>query len=326
MIKERITLTQFIIEEQRQVKDARGDFSVLLNDIVTACKTISHRVSRGGLGAADEDPRTYLERVANDSIIESTQRTGRLAGLSSKAVGAMTPIPAQYSRGNYMLVFDPLNGSGNLDINFMSGTIFSVLRAADGGSEVTARDFLQPGNRLVAAGFMLYGASTRLVLTTGNGVNVFMLDREIGEFVLTQPKLRLPDDAATFAINASNERFWEPPVRRYVEECLAGKTGPRGKDFNMRWIASMVAETYRILTRGGVFMYPKDTKDPAKPGRLRLLYEANPVGFIVEQAGGLCTTGLERMLDVQPTALHQRVPLIFGSKNEVERIERYHRE
>ena len=187
-------------------------------------------------------------------------------------------------------------------------------------------DFLQPGTEQVCAGFALYGPSTLLVITTGHGVNGFTLDREVGEFILTHPNMRIAEDTQEFAINASNERFWEWPVKRYVDECLAGKTGPRGKDFNMRWIASLVAETFRILTRGGVFMYPKDTKDPAKPGRLRLLYEANPVAFIVEQAGGLCTTGLARMLDLQPSSLHQRVPLIFGSRNEVERIERYHRE
>ena len=326
MVKERITLTQFIIEEQRRAKDARGDFSVLLNDIVTACKTISHRISRGGLGAEDEDLRLYLERASSDSIIESTQRTGRLAGLSSKVVDAMTPIPAQYSRGNYLLVFDPLNGSGNLDINFMSGTIFSVLRAPDGKREVTVRDFLQPGNGMVAAGFMLYGASTRLVLTTGNGVNAFMLDREIGEFVLTHPKMELPDNAPTFAINASNERFWEPPVRRYVKECLAGKTGPRARDFGMRWVASLIAEAYRVLVRGGVFLYPVDARTRDTGGRLGLLHEANPIAFIMEQAGGGATTGRGRILDVEPTDLHQRTAFIFGSKSEVDLIQSYHRD
>ncbi|MDA8259122.1 MAG: class 1 fructose-bisphosphatase [Betaproteobacteria bacterium] len=326
MLKERITLTQFIIEEQRRVKDARGDFSVLLNDIVTACKTISHRVSRGGLGAADEDLRVYLERAASDSIIESTLRTGRLAGVSSKTADGVTPIPAKYPHGNYLLVFDPLNGSGNLDINFMSGTIFSVLRAPAGKNQIAAGDFLQPGNQMVASGFMLYGASTRLVLTTGNGVDVFMLDREIGEFVLTHPKVALPDNAATFAINASNERFWEPPVRRYVKECLAGKTGPRGRDFGMRWVASLIAEAYRVLVRGGVFLYPVDARTRDTGGRLGLLHEANPIAFIMEQAGGGATTGRRRILDVEPTDLQQRSAFIFGSKSEVELIQRYHRD
>ena len=326
MIVERTTLTQFIIEEQRGIKGASGDFSVLLNDIVIACKTISHLVSRGGLGADAEDPRIYLERAANDSIVNSNIWTGRLAGMSSKSIDGMTPIPARYPRGKYLLVFDALNGSGNLDINFMSGSIFSVLRAPAGKRKVTARDFFQPGNQMVAAGFMVYGASTRLVLTTGNGVNVFMLDREIGEFVLTHRKIEIPDNASTFAINASNERFWEPPVRRYVKECLAGKTGPRGRDFGMRWVASLIAEAYRVLVRGGVFLYPVDDKSRDTGGRLGLLHEANPIAFIMEQAGGGAITGRGRILEMAPTDLQQRTPFIFGSRSEVELIRQYHKD
>jgi fructose-1,6-bisphosphatase I len=246
--------------------------------------------------------------------------------MASEEMDDIYPVAGEHVRGKYLLVFDPLDGSSNIDINITVGTIFSILRSPNPGAQAKLDDFLQPGTEQVCAGFALYGPSTLLIITSGHGVNGFTLDREVGEFILTHPGMRIPEDTQEFAINASNERFWEWPVKRYVDECLAGKTGPRGKDFNMRWIASMVAETYRILTRGGVFMYPKDTKDAAKPGRLRLLYEANPVGFIVEQAGGLCSTGLARMLDIRPTALHQRVPLIFGSKNEVERIERYHRE
>ena len=326
MIRERITLTQFIIEDQRSAAGATGDFSVLLSDIVTACKAISHLVSRGGLGADAADPRIYLERAASDSMIKSNIWTGRLAGMSSKPVDGMTPIPVRYPRGKYLLLFDPLNGSGNLDINFMSGTIFSVLRAPADRGKVTAADFLQPGKQLVAAGFVLYGASTRLVLTTGNGVNVFMLDREIGEFVLTHPKLVIPDNAATFAINASNERFWEPPVRRYVKECLAGKTGPRARDFGMRWVSSLIAEAYRVLVRGGVFLYPVDDKTRETRGRLGLLHEANPIAFIMEQAGGGAITGRSRVLDIEPADLQQRTPLIFGSRSEVELIHGYHQE
>lgn len=322
----RTTLTQFIIEEQRRVKGATGDFSVLLNDIATACKSISHAVSRGCLGADAEDPQVYLERAANDFIVKSNIWTGRLAGMASESVEGITPIPAKYPRGKYLVVFDPLNGSGNLDINFLTGTIFSVLRAPAGKKEIAAEDFLQPGAQQVAAGFVLYGASTRLVLTTGNGVNGFMLDREIGEFVLTHKKMEIPDNAATFAINASNERFWEPPVRRYVQECLAGATGPRGRDFGMRWVASLIAEAYRVLTRGGVFLYPVDDKTRRKGGRLGLLYEANPIAFIIEQAGGGAITGRQRILDVTPSELHQRAPFIFGSKSEVDRIHQYHRD
>jgi fructose-1,6-bisphosphatase I len=223
-------------------------------------------------------------------------------------------------------VFDPLDGSSNVDINISVGTIFSILRAPVANRAAGAADFLQAGVKQVCAGYALYGSSTMLVLTTGHGVNGFTLDREVGEFLLTHPDMRIPEDTREFAINASNQRFWEPPVRRYVEECLQGKEGPRGRDFNMRWVASMVAEVHRILTRGGIFMYPRDTKDPGKPGKLRLLYEANPMSLIVEQAGGLSSTGYQRILDIAPEGLHQRVPVILGSKNEVEVVVGYHRQ
>jgi fructose-1,6-bisphosphatase I len=331
----RTTLTQFIIEEQRHVAGATGDFSGLLNDIATACKVIANAVSKGALigllgNAGGEniqgEVQKKLDVISNDVMIRSNEWAGHLAGMASEEMDDIYPVAGEHVRGKYLLVFDPLDGSSNIDINITVGTIFSILRSPNPGAQAKLDDFLQPGTEQVCAGFALYGPSTLLIITSGHGVNGFTLDREVGEFILTHPGMRIPEDTQEFAINASNERFWEQPVKRYVDECRAGKTGPRGKDFNMRWIASMVAETYRILTRGGVFMYPKDTKDAAKPGRLRLLYEANPVGFIVEQAGGLCSTGLARMLDIRPTALHQRVPLIFGSKNEVERIERYHRE
>jgi fructose-1,6-bisphosphatase I len=331
----RTTLTQFIIEEQSHVAGATGDFTGLLNDIGTACKVISNAVSKGALvgvlGSAGEENvqgevQKKLDVISNDVMLKSNEWAGHLAGMASEEMDDIYPIPAGKKRGKYLLVFDPLDGSSNIDVNITVGTIFSILRTSKPGEDATLEDFLQPGTQQVCAGFALYGPSTLLIITTGHGVNGFTLDREVGEFILTHPNMKIPADTQEFAINASNERFWEWPVKRYVEECLAGKNGPRAKDFNMRWIASMVAEAYRILTRGGVFMYPKDTKDPSKPGRLRLLYEANPVGFIVEQAGGVCTTGLQRMMEVQPTSLHQRVPLIFGSKNEVERIERYHQE
>ena len=210
------------------------------------------------------------------------------------------------------------------------GSIFSILRAPqdliDSGRALTAEDFLQPGTQQMAAGYALYGPATMLVLTVGSGVHGFTLDPAIGEFKLTHPNIQVPADTQEFAINASNSRFWESPVKRYVDECLAGKTGPRAKDFNMRWIASMVADAHRIMMRGGVFMYPRDTKDPSKPGRLRLLYEANPIGMVMEQAGGRASTGREPVLGIKPTSLHQRIGLVFGSRNEVERIERYHAE
>jgi fructose-1,6-bisphosphatase I len=334
----RTTLTQFIIEEQRHAQ-ASGDFTGLLNDIATACKVIANAVSKGALagvlgthgGAGDSvnvqgEVQKKLDVISNNVMISSNQWAGHLAGMASEEMDDILPIPAQYPKGKYLLVFDPLDGSSNIDANISVGTIFSILRAKTPGQDATMEDFLQPGTEQVCGGFALYGPSTILVLTTGNGVNTFTLDHDIGEFILTHPKMMIPTETSEFAINASNERFWEAPVKRYVEECLAGKTGPRGRDFNMRWIASLVAEAYRILTRGGVFMYPMDEKTRAKGGRLRLLYEANPVSFIIEQAGGVSTTGRQRVMETEATDIHQRVSLMFGSKNEVERIERYHRE
>ena len=218
-----------------------------------------------------------------------------------------------------------MDGSSNIDVNLTVGTIFSILRCREGVAPA-AEDFLRKGSEQVCAGFVLYGPSTMMVLTTGHGVNGFTLDQDIGEFILTHPNIRIPEETSEFAINMSNQRFWEPPVQRYIAECLQGTEGPRGKNFNMRWIASLVAEVYRILTRGGVFLYPLDLRDLSKPGRLRLMYEANPMAFIIEQAGGACSTGRERILDIKPGGIHQRVPLVLGSKKEVERIVAYHQE
>jgi len=257
-------------------------------------------------------------------MIQSNEWAGRLAAMASEEMDDVYSIPAQYPRGKYLLLFDPLDGSSNIDVNVSVGTIFSILRCPAGVTNPLVRDFLQPGTTQVCAGYALYGPSTMLVLTLGRGVNGFTLDRDIGEFMLTHPDIQIPLDTEEFAINASNERFWEQPVQRYVEECLAGKDDPRAKNFNMRWIASMVAEVHRILMRGGVFLYPKDTKDPGMAGKLRLMYEANPMSFIVEQAGGTSSTGRERIMDMLPNALHQRVPVILGSRNEVERIIGYH--
>jgi fructose-1,6-bisphosphatase len=258
-------------------------------------------------------------------MIRSCEWGGLLAGMASEELDDAYPIPSEYTRGHYLLIFDPLDGSSNTDVNVSVGTIFSVLRHDKAEPPIVA-DYLQPGGQQVAAGYAIYGPATMLVITVGKGTHGFTLDREIGNFILTHPDLHIPADTSEFAINTSNARFWEPPVHRYVTECQAGKTGDRGRDFNMRWIASMVAEVHRILMRGGVFMYPKDTKDPGKPGRLRLLYEANPISLLIEQAGGRATTGRERVLGVMPASLHQRVPVILGSRNEVDRIDRYHTE
>lgn len=325
----RKTLTRHTIEAEHRHPDSTGDFSGLLNAVSTAVKMIANQVNKGALvGAAARNEhgevRKRLGVISNEILIGETEWAGHLAAMASEEITGIHPVPPRYRRGKYLLVFDPLDGSGDIDVNMCVGTIFSVLRSPRPGVQPQAADFLQPGTEQVCAGFALYGPSTMLVLTTGDGVDGFTLDRDIGAFVLTHPKMRVPAEASEFAINSSNERFWEPPVRRYVAECLAGRTGPRGKDFTMRWIASLVAEAFRILSRGGVFLYPADSKD--LPGRLRLMYEGNPIAFIIEQAGGLASTGRERLMEVVPQDLHQKVPVIFGSRAEVELIERYHRD
>ncbi|UCV07493.1 class 1 fructose-bisphosphatase [Dechloromonas denitrificans] len=325
----RTTLSKFVIEQTRL---QHGELGALLIDVAAAVKTISAMVAKGALsgnhGALDStniqgEVQKKLDVLTNEAILRHCEWGGQLAGMASEEMDDPYRIPAEYPRGRYLLVFDPLDGSSNSDVNVSVGTIFSIFaRPAAGDAELA--DYLRPGQQQVAAGYAIYGPATMMVLTLGNGTHGFTLDRENGNFILTHPDIRVPEDTREFAINTSNERFWEPPVQRYVSECKAGRTGVRGVDFNMRWIASMVAEVHRILIRGGIFMYPKDSKDPAKPGRLRLLYEANPMAMLIEQAGGAASTGRQRILEVQPEALHQRVPVILGSKNEVERLARYH--
>jgi fructose-1,6-bisphosphatase I/sedoheptulose-1,7-bisphosphatase len=267
-----------------------------------------------------------LDVLADGIFRRTNEWGGTLAGMLSEESESPYLIPAQYPRGRYLLAFDPLDGSSNIDANVSVGSIFSVLRAPEGATEPAARDFLQPGTEQVCAGYAIYGPSTMLVLTLGRGTHGFTLDREIGEFVLTHPEMRIPAETSEFAINTSNARFWEPAVKRYVDEVLAGKSGPRGRDFNMRWIASLVADVHRILMRGGVYLYPRDERDATRNGRLRLLYEANPIAMVIEQAGGRASTGLERVLEVEPLAPHDRVGLIFGASREVERLDAYHRD
>jgi fructose-1,6-bisphosphatase I/sedoheptulose-1,7-bisphosphatase len=341
-LSRRRTLTQYLIEQRRRFPQASGELNALILDVSIAFKAIARAVATGELGDGSGsavpaeggqlnvqgEVQKRLDVVSNQMFTATAEWSGHLAGMASEEMEQPYQIPASYARGKYLLVFDPLDGSSNLDVNVSVGSIFSILRAPpdviESGRDVAEADFLQPGAAQVAAGYALYGPVTMLVLSVGNGVVGFTLDPNIGEFKVTHPQITVPADAHEFAINTSNSRFWEPPVKRYVDECLAGKTGPRGKDFNMRWIASLVAEAHRILMRGGVFLYPRDTKDPSKPGRLRLLYEANPIGFLMEQAGGRASTGRQPVLGVKPSALHQRIGFVFGSKHEVERIERYH--
>ena len=329
----RTTLSKFLIQQLDGIEGAR-ELGALLVDVAAAVKAISAMTAKGALGgvlgAVDSqnvhgETQVKLDVLANEALLRACEWGGLVAGMASEELDDPYDIPDDYPRGKFLLVFDPLDGSSNTDVNVSVGTIFSVLRHNDAAAPATV-DYLKPGRTQVAAGYAIYGPATMLVLTAGRGTHGFTLDREIGNFILTHPNLQIPADTSEFAINTSNARFWETPVHRYVTECQAGRTGERGRDFNMRWIASMVAEVHRILMRGGVFLYPKDTKDPSKPGRLRLMYEANPIGFLVEQAGGRASTGRPALRDRLPTTLHQRVPVILGSRHEVERIERYHRE
>ena len=329
----RWTLTRYLIEERRRFPQASGDLNALILDIALACKAIARTVARGTLGDALQEEGGAdrpLGRVSSDIFIRMNEWSGQLAGMASEEMAHPFQVPPSHARGKYLLVFDPLDGAGNIDVDVSVGSIFSILRAPqdaiDSGRDVVDGDFLQPGAAQVAAGYALYGPTTMFVLSVGNGVAGFTLDPALGEFLLTHPDIQVPAKTREFAINASNHRFWEPPVKRYVDECLAGHSGVRGRDFNTRWIASTVAEVHRILMRGGVYLHPRDAREIDVPGRPRLLYEANPIGFVMEHAGGRASTGRQPMLGVKPSALHQRVGFIFGSREEVELIERYHHE
>jgi fructose-1,6-bisphosphatase I/sedoheptulose-1,7-bisphosphatase len=341
-LTQRTTLTQHLIEQCRGLPDSAGDFKAVILDVALACKAIATAVAGGELGGAtgkhaiggeastnvQGEQQMKLDVRSNELFIRTTEWGGHLAGIASEELERPYGIPPAYPRGKYLLLFDPLDGSSNIDVNVSIGSIFSVLRAPEDAiaGDLTEEHFLQRGCEQVAAGYAIYGPATMLVLTVGDGVAGFTLDPALGEFMLTHPDLRISADTQEFAINTSNRRFWEPPVQRYVDECLAGREGVRGKDFNTRWIASLVAEAHRILMRGGVFLYPRDNKEPSRAGRLRLLYEVNPIAFVIEQAGGRASTGRQPVLDLVPESLHQRVGFVFGSKSEVERIERYHAE
>lgn len=335
MRQKRVSLTQHLIEENRRYGTVPEELRLLLEVVARACKTIGHSVGKGALGnilGSNEtenvqgEVQKKLDILSNEILLESNEWGGHLSAMASEEMETIHPISKTYPHGSYLLLFDPLDGSSNIDVNVSIGTIFSVLKMPEDKTDADEKDFLQPGRQQIAAGYALYGPQTLLVLTTGRGVHCFTLDREMGSWVLTQPNMRIPEDTTEYAINASNARRWFPPVKRYFEEMQAGKGGPLKKDFNMRWVASMVTDMHRILNRGGIFMYPADERNIEQGGRIRLLYEANPMAFIVEQAGGAATNGLIPMLDVVPEKLHQRVPVFLGSKNEVDRITRYHKE
>jgi fructose-1,6-bisphosphatase I len=331
----RVSLTQYLIEQQREHGHIPGQLRLLIEVVARACKSIAISVNKGALGgvlgsAGSENVQGEVQKkldiIANEVLIEANEWGGALAAMASEEMDSIYVVPNRYPQGEYLLLFDPLDGSSNIDVNVSIGTIFSVLKKQSADAGVSTQDFLQPGHQQAAAGYCVYGPQTTLVLTVGHGVAMFTLDREQGSWVLTASDVQIPADTKEFAVNMSNQRHWDAPVTRYIDECLAGKEGPRGKDFNMRWIASMVADVHRILCRGGVFMYPWDKREPKKPGKLRLMYEANPMGFIVEQAGGAATNGRERILGIVPSELHERVSVVLGSKNEVERVTSYHLE
>jgi fructose-1,6-bisphosphatase I len=335
MTRRRVSLTQYLVEQQREHGHFPPPLRLLIEVVARACKRIAIAVNKGELGdvlgSTDQsnvqgEVVKKLDLIANEVLIEANVWGGHLAAMASEEMDSIHVVPDRYPQGEYLLLFDPLDGSSNIDVNVSIGTIFSVLRKVGHARGVSEEDFLQPGRQQAAAGYCVYGPQTTLVLTVGNGVAMFTLDREQGSWVLTHDGLRLPGDTREFAINMSNHRHWALPMQRYIDECLAGKDGPRGKDFNMRWVGSMVSDVHRILSRGGIFMYPWDRREPDKPGKLRLLYEANPMAFLVEQAGGMATNGRERILDIVPRKLHERVSVVLGSSNEVQRVTDYHRE
>jgi fructose-1,6-bisphosphatase I len=340
-----MTFTQFITQAQHHARELNLDLGPMLSDIISACKNIADAVNRGALAGTmgnltseniQGEVQKALDVITNDIFLEANQWRGYMAGMASEEMDDPYVIPEKYrisdknKHGKYLMLFDPLDGSSNVNVNITVGTIFSILHCPEGVTNPTLEDFLQAGTEQVCAGYALYGTSTMLVLTTGNGVNGFTLDNETGEFCLTHSNMQIPEDTKEFAINMSNYRFWEEPVQRYIDECLQGEEGQRKKDFNMRWVASMVAEVHRILIRGGIYMYPQDSRDKhskikKQGGRLRLMYELNPMSFIVEQAGGVASTGRQRIMDIKPSGLHQRVPVILGSKNEVDLVVAYHK-
>ncbi len=331
------TLARYLTEEQRNKGVITGDLKLLIEVVARACQAISIAIGKGGLGdvlgeaGSDNvqgEAQKKLDVLSNDILLDANEWGGHLAAMASEEMDLPHLVPHRFPKGEYLLTFDPLDGSSNIDVNVSIGTIFSVLKCPESADlstpEAAERAFLQPGTAQVAAGYAVYGPTTLLVLTVGDGVACFTLDREQGQFLLTQEHMQIPADTKEFSINMANQRFWEAPVQRYVGEMQQGREGPLGKDYNMRWVASMVADVHRIMTRGGIFMYPIDSKLTAQGGKLRLMYEANPMAMLVEQAGGAATTGHCRILDIAPARLHQRVPVIMGSKNEVARITAYH--
>ncbi len=329
----RLTLTRFMIEEQRRAGVLKPELRLLIETVARACKTISHSIGKGALGEVlgslgsenvQGEVQKKLDVIANELLLEANEWGGHLAAMASEEMETIHRIPNRYPKGEYLLLFDPIDGSSNIDVGLSVGTIFSVLRApADAsGRDITEEDFMQPGTTQVASGYAIYGPQTLLVLTLGSGVYEFTLDREVGAWKMTDGPLKIPAGNCEFAINMARHKQWSPAITRYIDERMDGETGATGKDYNMRWTGSMVADVHRILKRGGVFLYPADHRTPGK-ARLRLMYEANPMAFLIEQAGGSANNGLERIMDIHPTGLHERVGVVLGDKTEVETVAQY---
>ena len=325
------TITQFLIEEQRNIPSATGDLTSVINDIVTACKTIASAMRYGALSDGDllgisatenvqGETQKTLDILANDLFLRRTEFGGHVAGMASEEMESVYQLPDRYPKGRYLLLYDPVDGSSNINENAAIGTIFSILKRPDDASGRPApEEFLQPGTQQVCAGYAIYGPSCMIVLTTGNGVNGFTLDPLVGEFIISHPRMTIAEDSSRFFINTALTRHWDEPVRRYIADCMAGSDGPIGRDFDYRWSAGVVADVHRVLLDGGIYLNPANAqlREQGLAARLRLLYEVNPMAFIVEQAGGLASTGEARALDVSPREIHERCPLICGSRNEV---------
>ena len=318
-----VTIERFIIEQERQFPEATGDLSSVLYDIALAAKMIASKVRSAGLadilGAEGKDnvqgeAQQKLDVIANDIIVKAMDHGGRLCAMASEEEPDLMAIPDGFKCGKYVLTFDPLDGSSNIDVNVPVGTIFSVMKKISVGTRGELEDMLQPGRRQVAAGYVIYGSSTMLVYTTGQGAHGFTLDPSIGEFLLSHPDIKIPDSGKFLSVNDSYEQHWEEPVKALMRR-YRGLDG-KHKPLSVRYVGSLVADFHRNLLAGGVFAYPANAKSPK--GKLRLLYEANPLAFIVEQAGGAASDGHRRIMELQPTELHERTPLFIGSKREVE--------
>ena len=305
-----------------------------LNDVITTVtdvgKTISQLLRKGALadilGEAGNqniqgEEQKKLDVLANDLLLDALAKNAHCAGVASEELDDATPANAD---GSLLVLFDPLDGSSNIDINMAVGTIFSILPYQRQGQISENSDFLQAGNQQLAAGYLLYGTSTVLALTIADNVVMFSLDPDTNDYVLIEENVTIDADTSEYAINASNYRYWRAPMQQYIDELIAGETGVRGRDFNTRWVAAMVGDVHRILCRGGLFTYPFDTKYSNKAGKLRLMYEANPMSLLIERAGGAATDAVNRILDIAPTDIHQRVPVVLGSKNEVEYVKNLH--